>query len=53
MDSVVLLVVKINVAYSTAKQIVESPMTAKTVKRKLDKILPLQSCTLVCGVVVF
>lgn len=41
----------INVAYAAAKQILEPPMIAQAVIQKLDRILPLQSHSLVCGVV--
>ncbi|WP_375330873.1 NAD(P)-dependent oxidoreductase [Candidatus Tisiphia endosymbiont of Oplodontha viridula] len=41
----------IDVAYSATKQILEPPMIAQAVIQKLDKILPLQSHSLICGVV--
>ncbi|XVN42086.1 MAG: NAD(P)-dependent oxidoreductase [Candidatus Rickettsia vulgarisii] len=41
----------VNVAYSAAKQILESPMIAKAVISKLDKILPLNIKDEICGVV--
>lgn len=41
----------INVAYSAAKQILESPMIAKAVIKKLDRVLSLNIRDLTCGVV--
>ena len=41
----------VNVAYSAAKQILESPMIAKAVIKKLDQILLRDIKNSICGVV--
>lgn len=41
----------INIAYSCAKQLIESPMIAKVVITKLKQVLPLNSNNLVYGIV--
>ncbi len=40
----------VNVAYSAAKQLLESPMIAKAVVKKLDQFLSVYDTHLICGV---